>query len=390
MEREAQPVIITRRAAAQLRSGYLWVFSTEVVDAAGAHTGSIVRVVDNRQKPIGYAIYSDRSKIALRWVAATTDRIDRDFWRRRLMAALDHRRHVVANTEALRVVFAESDLLPSLIIDRYGDYFVMQTLTPGMDAMKPLWVEPLIELFAPQAIIERNDVKMRQLEGLEMQKGVLYGSVTSEPVVAMNGVRFHADLLEGQKTGLFLDQRENYELARTYSRGRALDCFCYSGGFALHIARQCDAVLAVDLSAEALNEARTNAEINNLKNIEFLQANVFDLLRDLVNQNERFSMIVLDPPAFAKSREAVEGAIRGYKEINLRALRLLEPGGILITCSCSYHMSEQMFLGVLASAAADARRQVRLLEKRKQARDHPILLSMPETYYLKCIVLQVF
>lgn len=390
MEREAQPIVITKKAAAQIRAGYLWVFSTEVVDAAEAHNGAIVRVVDNRQKPIGYAIYSHRSKIALRWVAAREDRIDRDFWRRRLMAALDHRRHAVANTEALRVVFAESDLLPSLIVDRYGDYFVMQTLTPGMDAMKPLWVELLVELFAPQAIIERNDVKMRQLEGLELQKGVLYGSVTSEPIVAMNGIRFHADLLAGQKTGLFLDQRENYELARTYSRGRALDCFCYSGGFALHLARQCDTVLAVDLSAEALDGARRNAELNGLKNIEFLQANVFDLLRDLVNQKERFSMIVLDPPAFAKSREAIDGAIRGYKEINLRALRLLEPGGILVTCSCSYHMSEQMFLGVLASAAADARRQVRLLEKQKQARDHPILLSMPETYYLKCIVLQVF
>lgn len=389
MDGERQPVIITKRAAERLRAGYLWVFSTEVRATGRARNGDIVLVVDDRRKPLGYALYSERSKIALRWVAAADDRIDRAFWRRRLLAALDHRRHLVTNTEAYRLVFAESDLLPSLIIDRYGDYFVIQTLTPGMEVLKPLWVELLVELFAPQAVIERNDVKMRQLEGLELRKGVLYGSVASAPVVAVNGIQFHVNLLEGQKTGLFLDQRENYDIAKRYSWGRALDCFCYSGGFALHIARSCDTVLAVDLSAEALEEARSNAQLNGLQNITFIQANVFDLLRDLVNRSEKFHTVVLDPPAFAKSRDALEGAIRGYKEINLRALRLLEPGGILITCSCSYHLSEEMFLGILASAAADVRRQVRLLEKQKQARDHPILLSMPETYYLKCLVLQV-
>jgi len=384
-----KPVIVSNRAAAHLRTGHLWVFSTDVVNGSDAPSGEIVRVVDVQHRPLGYALYSHRSRIALRWIGSTEEPIDRDFWRHRLVAALDHRRRVVTNTDAYRLVFAESDLLPSLIIDRYGDHLSLQTLTPGMEALKSLWVELLVDLIGPQAIIERNDVRVRQLEGLELQTGVLYGTPRSRQEVTMNGIRFEVDLLEGQKTGLFLDQRENYEVAKQYARGRALDCFCYCGGFALHLANRCDGVVAIDSSADALAEAKRNTNLNDLTNIEFLQANVFDVLRELVKKKERFNTIVLDPPAFAKSREAVEGAIRGYKEINLRALRLLKPSGILITCSCSYHLNEEMFLGVLASAAADAHRQVQILEKRMQARDHPVLLSMPETYYLKCIVLQV-
>jgi 23S rRNA (cytosine1962-C5)-methyltransferase len=389
MNQVAPTVTITKRAATQLRAGSLWVFSTQVINADGVRSGDIVQVIDEGQQPLGHALYSRQSRIALRWIAPRGESVDREFWRRRLMAAADYRQRVVAHTEACRLVYGESDLLPSLIIDRYRDHFVLQTLTPGMDALKSLWVDLLVELFFPHAIVERNDVKVRQLEGLSLQKGVLHGSPVPELVVSLNGLRFQIDLLGGQKTGAFLDQRENYEISSQYGFGRALDCFCYTGGFAMHLARNCEKVVAIDSSPEALADAKRNAELNRMTNIDFIQSNVFDLLREYVNRDEKFSTIVLDPPAFAKSRGAVEGAVRGYKEINLRAMRLLEPGGILITCSCSYHMNEELFLGVLASAAADAHRKVRILEKRMQARDHPVLLSMPETYYLKCIVLQV-
>jgi 23S rRNA (cytosine1962-C5)-methyltransferase len=372
-----------------LRAGHLWIYSTEVVNAAGAGNGDVVRIVDERGNPFGSAFYSASSKIALRLIARGDERIDRDFWRQRLAAAADYRKKAVTNTDAYRLVFGESDSLPALIIDRYGDHFVMQTLSQGVEKLKALWVELLIEQYGPRAVIERNDVKVRQREELPMQKGVLYGSLAAGLQVVINGLRFQVDLLEGQKTGAFLDQRENYMAAMRYAHGRALDGFCYAGGFALHVAGRCQSVMAIDVSPTALAEAERNARLNDLVNIQWLEANVFDALRDLANRKERFDLIVLDPPAFAKSHAAVESAIAGYKEINLRAMRLLEPGGFLITCSCSQHLFEEMFLGVLANAAADVKRPVRIIEKRTQARDHPILLGMPETYYLKCIVLQV-
>jgi 23S rRNA (cytosine1962-C5)-methyltransferase len=261
-----------------------------------------------------------------------------------------------------------------------------------MDALKAMWTELLVEEFRPRLIVERNDAKVRQLEGLPMINSTLYPAqptADGDLIITENGIRFRIDLLEGQKTGAFLDQRENRAAAMRYARGRGLDCFSFHGSFALHMAKGCEHVTAVDISEPAIENARRNAELNDISNIEFIAANVFDRLRDYDDAGERFDTIVLDPPAFAKNRGAVEAALRGYKEINLRALRLLNPGGVLITCSCSYHVGEELFLETLADAARDAGRAVQIVEKRSQSRDHPILLTVPETYYLKCIVARV-
>lgn len=382
-------VTVTMRGAARWQAGHLWIYAADLVDTGGAQGGAVVAVADPRGRRLGWALYSDRSQIALRWIAEPDAEITRAFWRDRLLRAAALRQRMLGNADAYRLVFAESDLLPSLIIDRYGDYFVLQTLSQGMEALKPLWVELLVELFAPRAIIERNDAKVRALEGLPPAKGVLYGPAPERVEVFVGDRRFELDLLEGQKTGAFLDQQENYRAAVRYARGRVLDGFCYAGGFAAHVAPHAESVLAADISPEAVAQARRNVAANALANVTVVEANVFDLLRELDKQQERFDLIVLDPPAFAKNRAALPGALRGYKEINLRAFRLLRPEGVLITCSCSYHVSEEMFLDLLREAAADARRQVRILERRTQASDHPILLAMPETQYLKCLILQV-
>ncbi len=279
--------------------------------------------------------------------------------------------------------------IPSLLIDRYGDHFVLQTLSQGTDALKDLWVELLTELFHPASICERNDSNVRQYENLPLQKGILRGKLPPVVLMHMNGITFGVEILGGQKTGAFLDQRENYVAAANYTRGRALDAFTFAGGFALHIASQADEVLAVDISEEACVLARQNVSRNNVKNVDVVRANVFDFLRELDRVGERFDTIVLDPPAFAKSKQALPGAYRGYKEINLRALRMLNAGGYLITNSCSFHMSDQLFLQLLAETMADAGRPVSVIEHRAQGRDHPALLGVPETKYLKCVILQV-
>lgn len=382
-------VTVHPRVGARRRAGHLWVYASDVLDSGRAMSGDIVQVVDARGKRLGLAVYSQPSQIALRFIAEAGETPDREFWRQRLLAAAAYRHQVVEDSEAYRLVFGESDRLPSLIIDRYGDSFVLQTLTPGMERLKEMWVGLLRELYGPRAIVERNDVKARTLEGLPLHKGVLEGSLQEPVRIRMNGVIFEVDVINGQKTGAFLDQRENYRAAARYARGRCLDGFCFSGGFALHLARRAESVLAVDISSEALAAGRRNAELNGLGNITFVQANLFDYLRELERKRESFDLIVLDPPAFAKSRAALEGALRGYKEINLRALRLLRPGGTLVTCSCSYHLSEDMLLAVLHEAAVDAGRACRIVERRTQARDHPMLLAMPETHYLKCVILHV-
>jgi 23S rRNA (cytosine1962-C5)-methyltransferase len=315
--------------------------------------------------------------------------IDRDFWLARLAAAEQLRSRVVSNTTAYRLVYGESDLLPSLIIDRFNDCLVIQTLSQGMDALKQMWVDLLVDRYGPRAIIERNEARVRDLEGLPRLVGVVYGQDPGEIVIEEGSVRFAVNLIEGQKTGAFLDQRENRLAAARYGRGRALDCFTFQGGFALHLAGGADRVLAVDVSAQAIEHAKRNRELNDAANVEFIEGNVFDLLREMDERGERFDVINLDPPAFAKNRAAINGAVRGYKEINLRALRMLEPGGLLITSTCSYHMGEEAFLNVLADAGADAGRAVQVVEKRMQSRDHPVLISMPETYYLKCMILRV-
>jgi 23S rRNA (cytosine1962-C5)-methyltransferase len=385
----AATVTINKRGVERVRARNVWVYRSDVSDMGSAQAGELVRVIDGRGKVMGRALYSSRSQIAIRFVSFDDVEIDKEFWLARLVAAQSLRDRVVRDATAYRLVYGESDLLPSLIIDRFNDCFVMQTLSQGMDALKKVWVDLLVERYSPRAIIERNEARVRDLEGLARTAGVLYGSDPSEFVIEEAGVQFAINLLEGQKTGAFLDQRENRIAAESYARGRAMDCFTFQGGFALHLARGADHVTAVDVSGPAIAQARRNAELNDARNIEFVEANVFDLLREMEQAGEQFDLINLDPPAFAKSRSSVEGAARGYKEINLRAMKLLKPGGTLITSTCSYHMSEDAFLNCISGAASDAGRTAQIIEKRTQSRDHPVLISMPETYYLKCVILRV-
>lgn len=382
-------VSINKRGVERARARHLWIYRSDVVDTQQARGGDIVRVIDPKGKLIGQALYSDTSQIALRFLTFDERDVDRIFWHSRLLAAEALRTNVVTNANAYRLIYGESDFLPSLIIDRFDDCFVIQTLSQGMDALKELWVELLIDRYKPRAIVERNEAKVRELEKLPRQVNLLYGAVPDEVQIYEGDVRFTVNLMEGQKTGAFLDQRENRLASETYARGRALDCFTFHGGFALHIARNAEQVKAVDVSAPAIVQAERNAALNEITNVEFQEANVFDLLHDLERAGEQFDCINLDPPAFAKNRSAVKAAMRGYKEINLRAMKMLNPGGYLITSTCSYHLSEEGFLNVISDAAADASRNVQIIEKRTQARDHPILASMPETYYLKCLILRV-
>ncbi len=381
-------VTVTKRGASRVRNGHLWIYRSDVLDSGDAEGGAIVVVRDQHGNFVGQSLFSDASQIALRLLTQADQPIDRDWWRQRILEAA-RRRHVSADTNAYRLVYSEGDLLPSLIIDRYNDVFVIQTLSQGTEAVKSLLVELLVEEFVPRAVIERNDVKVRTLEGLEMLAGTLYGQAPEQLEIVQDGIRFFVAPKGGQKTGSFLDQRENRLAARVVAHGRGLDCFTFNGAFALYLARVCERVVGVDISGGAIDIARRNAELNEVNNLEFREANVFDVLRQMENAGERFDTIVLDPPAFAKNRGSISAAARGYKEINLRALKLLNPGGVLITCTCSYHMSEEMFLGIIAEAAIDAHCRLQIIEKRTQASDHPILLSVPETYYLKCIIARV-
>jgi 23S rRNA (cytosine1962-C5)-methyltransferase len=382
-------ITVTKRGADRIRGGHLWIYRSDVVTTGEATGGAIVVVRDQNRNFVGQAFYSDSSQIALRFLTLTEETIDRQWWRERILDAAARRGRASSETNARRLVYSEGDLLPSLIIDLYDDVLVLQTLSQGTEAIKPLLVELLTEEFRPRAIIERNDVRVRQHEGLEMIAGTLYGAAPQEFEILQDGIRFLVSPLSGQKTGLFLDQRENRIAARAVAHGRALDCFTFAGAFALNLASVCDSVLGIDISAEAIKAAQRNAEINGLDNAEFREANVFDALREMEAASERFDTIVLDPPAFAKNRASIKAAARGYKEINLRAIKLLNPGGVLVTCTCSYHMSEEMFLELIGEAANDARRSLQLVEKRTQASDHPILLGVPETHYLKCVIARV-
>ncbi len=382
-------VEVNRRAAERVAAGHPWIYSSDVVDRHDAPPGAVVRVVGPRRELLGTAHYSSTSQITLRLLSSRAETVDAAFFRGRLERAAAYRRRVVTDTTAYRLVNGEADLLPALVIDRYGDYFVLQTLDQGMDAAKGQIVEALGTLFSPAAIVERNDAAVRAKEELPLLKSVLAGEAPEEIEFETNGLRLAARLLSGQKTGVFLDQRENYLAARRFAHGPALDCFTYTGGFALHLAAVCPSVEAVDSSAEALEMARRNAGRNAIANIEFRQADVFDLLTQYASARRKFGTVILDPPAFAKSRAHVDQAIRGYKDINLRALRLLDRDGVLVTCSCSYHLSEAQLLGLVAEAALDAGRPLRVLDRRTQALDHPILLTVPETHYLKCLVVQV-
>jgi 23S rRNA (cytosine1962-C5)-methyltransferase len=355
----------------------------------GIAPGSLVSVNDERGRFLGTAWYSSASQIAIRLLSRDlVDNLD-DLLRRRLREAIGYRQLVVSNTDAYRLVFSEADFLPGLIVDRYNNLLALEILTQGMDsvAVRRTILSELNSL-GPAAIVERVEPKIRELEQLPARaSGLLQGEKTST-VFTMNGVRFHFDALEGQKTGAFLDQRENYAAATHYAHGEALDVFCYQGGFALHLAQRCSRVTGVDSSRPALEVAERNAALN-AREIEWIEANAFDLLHDYSAAGRQYDVIVLDPPAFAKSKKSLATALRGYKELNLRALKMLRPEGILISCSCSYHVRQADFLEVIAQAAQDVHRNLRLLENRTQARDHPSLITVPETAYLKCDILHV-
>jgi 23S rRNA (cytosine1962-C5)-methyltransferase len=380
-------VLISPRGEDRIRSGHPWVYRSDVAEAS-APPGSVVRVTGRGGRPLGHALYSNRSEIAIRMVGRGTDMPGRDLWRSRLEQAIRFRASLAIDATAYRLVHGEADRLPSLVVDRYGDYVVVQALSQGMDALLPALTELLVEALNPAGILARNDPRVRLLEGLEQRVDVLHGRVPEAIEVREGRVSYTVDPYRGQKTGLFLDQRENRVAAARYARGRLLDTFSYNGGFALALAPCCDEVTAIDISEDAVARIRLNAERNGLTNVHARAMNVFDELRELERRGERYDTIVLDPPAFAKNKAAVRKAVSGYKEINLRALKLLEPGGFLITCSCSYNVSEAAFADVIASAAVDAHAEVTVVEKRMQGRDHPVMLTVPETFYLKCFILR--
>ena len=384
-------VTISPRGAARLKDGHVWVYRSDIVAADGIPAGSLVSVVDHRGQPLGSALYSSASQIAIRLISHEPVADLPALLRQRIADAIAYRERIVRDTNAYRLIFSEADSLPGLIVDRYNDMLSMQILTQAMDAeiVRQTVTSDLTERLHPVSIVERVDPRVRQLEELPPRESGLAQGEKASTIFTMNGVQFHFDALEGQKTGAFLDQRENYAAAAEYAHGEALDVFCYQGGFALHLAPRCSRVSGVDSSRPALEVADQNAAVNRRDGqpeIEWIEANAFDLLKDYAASGQRYDTIVLDPPAFAKSKRDLDAALRGYKELNLRALKMLRPGGVLVTCSCSYHVSQADFLQMLADAARDAHRTLRLAEVRGQAKDHPILLNVPETSYLKCVI----
>ena len=379
-------VVISTRGEERLHSGHPWIYRADVANVR-AEAGDIVQIRSPRGRTLGSALYSDRSQIALRLLSYGDAAADIALIRRRLESAIAFRQSLAIDATAYRLVHGEADLLPSLIVDRYGDYLVVQTLSQGMDRLMPALTPMLAELLQPRGILARNDPRARVLEGLEQRVEVVAGDLPDSVTVTETGIEYDVDLRRGQKTGLFLDQRENRAAAAVYARGRLLDCFSYNGGFALVLGRSCDETIAIDVSEDAVTRVRQNAARNGVV-VDARVGNVFDELRGLDRLGERFDTIVLDPPAFAKNKAAVSNARSGYKEINLRALKLLNPGGTLITCSCSYHVNEAAFAEIVYEAAVDAQAHVTVVEKRMQGRDHPVLLGVPETYYLKCFILR--
>lgn len=380
-------VTLGKRGETRVLRGHPWIFRSDVARAENVEAGGVPRVQGPHGRPLGFAFYSSRSEITLRMIERG-EQLSPTFLEDKLAAAIRWRETVAAGAAAARLVHGEGDGLPSLVVDRYGDHLAIQTLSQATERLKDEVVRILAQRLEPKGILERNDPRVRLLEGLEQRVGLLHGEVPETVLVDEGGVVFEADLWKGQKTGLFLDQRENHLAARQYAEGRVLDGFTYNGGFALHVARVASEVVAVDVSAEAVERTRRNVERNGLANVSVRDANVFDLLREMDDRGEVFDAVILDPPAFAKSKDAVEKARRGYKEINLRALKILAPGGRLITCSCSQHVHEADLEQILTAAALDAGVTATIVEKRRQGRDHPVVLGVPETYYLKCFVLR--
>jgi 23S rRNA (cytosine1962-C5)-methyltransferase len=385
----AGTVTLQQRGARRWVAGHPWIYESDVQPAKGIANGDVVRVIDSRQRCLGQAYYSAVSRIRLRRVTLDERPIDAGFFRERIAAADRLRQTLLPGETAYRVVHGEADGLPGLVVDRYGDYLCAQFLVAATDRRRELIVDALVGHFRCTGLVNRSDLSVRQLEGLEQQKGVLHGEVPEEVLITEGGRAVAVDLLGGQKTGGFLDQRQTRIAAGRYAHGRALDCFSYTGGFALQLAARADSVTAVEISETACERIRANVARNRLANVTVTCANVFDYLRAQHDAGERYDTIVLDPPAFVKQKSALAAAVRGYKEINQRALRLLSPGGCLVTSSCSHHVDEDAFEALLQEAAADAHRDVQVLERRGPGPDHPVLLAMRETRYLKTSILRV-
>ena len=379
--------VVQPRGEDRIRSGHPWIYRSDVADVS-AEPGDVVTVMGPRHRELGHALFSAQSQITLRMISRDERPIDQAFWRERLQSAIRFRESLGIDATAYRLVHGEADLLPSLIVDRYADYLVLQALSQGMDRLVSAIVPLLVDLTGAKGVLARNDPRVRLLEGLEQKVELLHGEVPETIAVREGAITYQADPRRGQKTGLFLDQRENREAAGRYAHGALLDCFSYNGGFALALAERCTKVDAIDVSSEAVTRITANAAANGITNLSAREANVFDELRHLDREGARYDTIVLDPPAFAKNKASIPKALSGYKDVNLRALRLLSPGGYLVTCSCSYNVDEAMFAEAVYEASADARVPVTVVEKRMQGRDHPVLLGVPETYYLKCLILR--
>ncbi|MBX7097016.1 MAG: class I SAM-dependent rRNA methyltransferase [Myxococcaceae bacterium] len=382
-------VSLTPKGLARWKSGHPWIYQSDVSAPKHLLGGEVVRVTDARGAFLGQAFYSRESKITLRWLAWNDRPIDEAYFRERIIAADALRKELFPGETTYRLIHGEADGIPGLVVDRYGDYLSLQLLVPGTEKRKELIADVLESVLRPKGIMNRSDPGVRALEGLAPEKGVLRGSVPPTVPYREGPIEFRADLLNGQKTGAFLDQRENHLMAAQYTQGEALDCFSYLGGFALQLARRASRVTAVEISEAACTNLNANAQLNGLKNVDIVNANAFDYLRDQVDEGKKYDTVVIDPPSFAKNKSAIEAAKRGYKELNLRAMMLLKPGGFLISASCTYHVDEATFEALLDSAAADAKRRVQIIERRGASRDHPVLAGLRETRYLKCFVLRV-
>ena len=389
--RVTKTAVLTKRGASQARSGHPWIYRSDIVEAVG-EAGDVVRVADRGGRFLGHAFYNPKSEITLRIATREDEEVNEAWFRNRLEKARTHREPLNIDADAYRLLHSEADGVPGLVADRYGEHFVLQVGSAAVEKRLSWIISTLEDLFSPAGILLRGDSAARKREGLATKVEVLSGEVPDSVIVHEGAVRYRAGLWGGQKTGGFLDQRENHLAAARYlgryTRAHVLDVFSYAGGFALHAARAAETVEAVDASGPALRSARENAELNSLSNIVFTRANAFDLLRERSDAGTKYDAVILDPPAFAKTKRDLSGARRAYKEINLRAMKLLAPGGTLVTCSCSYHFSRELMQDTLRSAAADAGRTVRICEWRGQAQDHPEILTIPETSYLKCAVLE--
>jgi 23S rRNA (cytosine1962-C5)-methyltransferase len=383
----AASAVVNRRGAERWRRGHPWIYRSDISQRPSAEAGAVL-VTDEAGAVVGRALWSPLSNISLRMLTRDDRAIDAHFWYERIGTAVQYRADLAPESNAYRLVHGEADGAPSLIVDRYGDALVAEFLSAGLERYRTEITDALVELAAPSGVLARNDVPIRRHEGLAQTVELLYGTVPQEVEVIEGSVRYLAAPWTGQKTGAFLDQRENRARAEDLSRGRGLDCFAYHGSFALHLAARAQEVIAVDSSAAALERARSNAALNGFSRILTREADVFDFLRAEESSGRRYDIIVVDPPAFAKRKDAVSQAVRGYKELNLRAMRLLVPGGHLCTFSCSFHVDVTLFREMLWSAAADSGRSIRWIEERGQALDHPAIVQIPETSYLKGAILQ--